>query len=146
MPGASDVRFSAGATGGVATVSVSVNRTGTLAEPAPVTIYNYLPEVQRCVPVLAGTGGRIHVDGALASLYSQLLATHSLYVTGVSGFTASYRDDPRFLGTARPRPDRRSPIPARDPGLAPRLLPVSRWWRAQATTRSSGPMAAATPE
>jgi hypothetical protein len=80
-------------------VNLSINRTGTSPEAVPVGVYNNLPELQRSIAVLSGTGGRIYIDGAIPGLSSALLSTNSLSVTGATLAAASYRDDTRFIGT-----------------------------------------------
>jgi hypothetical protein len=78
--------------------NLAVNRPGTLPLSVPVSVYNYLPQVERSVAVLSGTGGRIYVDGAISSVNSALLPSGGLSVTGATLAAASYRTDTRFLG------------------------------------------------
>ena len=79
-------------------INLSIDRAGTSPLSVPVSVGNYVPRLDRSVAALAGSAGRIYVEGALSSTYSALLSSGALHVTGANLVSAQYRDDHRFVG------------------------------------------------
>jgi hypothetical protein len=76
--------------------TLTSNLPGSTALVVDVTVSNNLPWLQSTSAVLAGTGGRLYIEGALAS--SRLLENQALQITGATLVGASYRRDTRFAG------------------------------------------------
>jgi len=81
-----------------ATVNLAIDRPGTLPVALPVSVFNYLPQLQRSNAVLVGNAGRIYVQGALNGTYDQLLSSGALHVAGANLLSAHYVTDTRFVG------------------------------------------------